>query len=169
MNLHPPNLGGWRGLQGPFGSASGSVNSVHTRCLVKTSFLFLQGVFVKIGDFSLNLKVFLVGIPREQAILRKAKTPENRQKGGLFWASPFTMHLVYTLLSLFRVRVGSISGCWVGSGWGSGRRASVREKKRISLPSCTKQTYYDDTKIGNVASATTTTESLIWWIIRCYI
>ena len=24
-------------------------------------------------------------------------------------------------------------------------------------------------KIGNVSSATTTTESLIWWIIRCYI
>ena len=26
------------------------------------------------------------------------KPPENRQKSGLFWASPFTMHLVWTLL-----------------------------------------------------------------------
>ena len=26
------------------------------------------------------------------------KPPENRQKSGLFWASPFTMHLVCTLL-----------------------------------------------------------------------
>ena len=27
--------------------------------------------------------------------------PENRQKSGLFWASPFTMHLVCTLLIIF--------------------------------------------------------------------
>ena len=30
----------------------------------------------------------------------KQKPPENRQKSGLFWASPFTMHLVCTLLIL---------------------------------------------------------------------
>ena len=29
------------------------------------------------------------------------KTPENRQKSGLFWASPFIMHLVCTLLITF--------------------------------------------------------------------
>ena len=29
------------------------------------------------------------------------KTPENPQNSGLFWASPFTMHLVWTLLILF--------------------------------------------------------------------
>ena len=30
-------------------------------------------------------------------MLRNQKPPENRQKSGLFWASPFTMHLVCTL------------------------------------------------------------------------
>ena len=30
------------------------------------------------------------------------KPPENRQKSGLFWASPFTMHLVCTLLIISR-------------------------------------------------------------------
>ena len=45
----------------------------------------LQGVFVKIGDFKINLIRFSCGIPREQkAILRKSKPPENRQKSGLF-------------------------------------------------------------------------------------
>ena len=31
---------------------------------------------------------------------RPPKPPENRRKSGLFWASPFTMHLVCTLLKV---------------------------------------------------------------------
>ena len=40
------------------------------------------GVFVKIRDF-IKFKGFLVEF-LEQAILRKSKPPENRQKSGLF-------------------------------------------------------------------------------------
>ena len=32
----------------------------------------------------------------------KQKPPENRQKSGLFWASPFTMHLVCTLSRIMK-------------------------------------------------------------------
>ena len=49
---------------------------------------FYKGVFVKIGDF-IKFKGFSCGIPREQAILRKSKPPENRQKSGLFLSLAF--------------------------------------------------------------------------------
>ena len=51
------------------------VNSVHIRCIVKTS-VDLQGVFVKILDF-IKYKGFSCGIPKEQAILRKSKAPRK--------------------------------------------------------------------------------------------
>ena len=61
----------------------------------------VQGVYVKIGDF-IKFEGFLVtnlsGFPREEALLRKSTSPENRQRSELFWASPFTMHLVCTVL-----------------------------------------------------------------------
>ena len=57
----------------------------------------LQGVFVKIGDF-IKFKGFLVEFLKSRRSWENQKPPENRQKSGLFWASPFTMHLVWTLL-----------------------------------------------------------------------
>ena len=69
---------------------------MHARCIVKTSG-FTRGVCKNQGFYYISR--FSCGTPREQAILRKSKTPENCQKSGLFWASPFTMHLVCTLLT----------------------------------------------------------------------
>ena len=43
-----------------------------------------------------KFKGFSCGVLTEQALLRKSKPPENCHKSGLFWASPFTMHLVCT-------------------------------------------------------------------------
>ena len=40
-------------------------------------------MFVKIGDF-ITFKGFLVEFLEEQALQRKSKKPENRQKSGLF-------------------------------------------------------------------------------------
>ena len=57
----------------------------------------LQGLFVKIRDFS-KFKGFLVELLKNRRSWENQKPPENRQKSGLFWASPFTMHLVCTLL-----------------------------------------------------------------------
>ena len=57
----------------------------------------LQGMFVKIGDF-IKFKGFLVEFLENKWSRGKQKPPENRQKSGLLWASPFTMHLVWTLL-----------------------------------------------------------------------
>ena len=56
----------------------------------------LQGVFVKIGDF-LKFKGFLVEFLENRRSWENQKPPANRQKSGLFWASPFTMHLVLRL------------------------------------------------------------------------
>ena len=41
--------------------------------------------------------------PENRRSWENQKPPENRQKSGLFWASPFTMHLVCTLLILVRM------------------------------------------------------------------
>ena len=59
----------------------------------------LQGVFVKIGDF-IKFKDFLVEFLESKRSSENQNPPENRQKSGLFWASPFTMQLVCTLLIL---------------------------------------------------------------------
>ena len=53
----------------------GNFNSVHTRCKDKVD---LQGVFVKIGDFT-KFKGFL-GIPREQTIVRKSNPQKIARK-----------------------------------------------------------------------------------------
>ena len=58
--------------------------------------MYLQGVFVKIGDF-IKFKGFLGEFLESRRSWENQKPPENRQKSGLFWASPFTMHLVCTL------------------------------------------------------------------------
>ena len=55
---------------------------------VKTSG-FLQGVLVKIRGFILNLKVFSSGIPTEQAILRKSKTPRKSPEKWTFLGLAF--------------------------------------------------------------------------------
>ena len=64
--------------------------------------MVLQGAFVKIGNF-IKFKGFL-GIPREQAILRKAKTPRKSPEKRTFLSLAFTMHLVCTLLKRSRNR-----------------------------------------------------------------
>ena len=61
------------------------INSVHTRCIVKTG--GLQGAFVKIGDF-IKFKGFLVEFLENRRSWENQKPRENRQKSGLFWASP---------------------------------------------------------------------------------
>ena len=53
----------------------------------------LQVVFVKIGD-SNKFRGFLVEFLENRWSWENQKPPEKRQKSGLFWASPFTMHLV---------------------------------------------------------------------------
>ena len=47
---------------------------------------FTRGVCVKIGDVILNLKAFFSGIPGEQAILRKSKTPRKSREKWSFLA-----------------------------------------------------------------------------------
>ena len=54
-------------------------------------------MFVKIGDF-IKFNGFLAEFLENRRSWENQKPPENRQKSGLFWASPFTMHLVFTLL-----------------------------------------------------------------------
>ena len=71
------------------------INSVHTRCIVKTSG-FTRGVCKNRGF--IKFKGFLVEFLQNRRSWENQKNPENRQKSGLFWASPFTMHLVCTLL-----------------------------------------------------------------------
>ena len=46
----------------------------------------------------LNLKGFLVEFLESRPSWENQRPPENRQKSGLLWASPFTMRLVCTLL-----------------------------------------------------------------------
>ena len=53
-----------------------------TRAIVKTSG-FTRDVCKNIVDVT-KLKSFSSGVPREQALLRQSKTPENRQRSGLF-------------------------------------------------------------------------------------
>ena len=60
--------------------------------------MVLQGAFVKIGDF-IKFKGSLVEFLENRRSWENQKPPENHQKSGLFWASPFTMHLVFTLLN----------------------------------------------------------------------
>ena len=61
------------------------INSVHTRCIVKTS--GFKRVFVKIGDF---IKFRLsCGIPREQVILRKSKAPRKLPEKWTFLSLAF--------------------------------------------------------------------------------
>ena len=48
----------------------------------------LQGAFVKIRDF-IKFKGFLVEIPREQAILRKSKTPRKSPEKWTFLSLAF--------------------------------------------------------------------------------
>ena len=68
----------------------------HTRCIVKTGG-FTRGVCKNRG-FYIKFKGFPCGIPREQAILRKAKSPRKSPEKWSFLSLAFTMHLVCTLL-----------------------------------------------------------------------
>ena len=59
------------------------------------------------------------------------------------------------------LRFGSLNPC---------ERRGKALKKAIPLKHSNKKSKKEDQVfIGNVPSATTTTESLLWWIIRCYI
>ena len=70
----------------------------------------LQGVFVKIGA-SIKLKGFLVEFLENRSSSENQNPSENRQNTRLFWASPFTMRLVCTLLiQVSRVRKGARRG-----------------------------------------------------------
>ena len=73
------------------------IDSVQTRCIVKTSG-FTRDVCKKIRDLFIKFKIFLVEFLESRRSWENQKPPENRQKSELFWASPFTMHLVCTLL-----------------------------------------------------------------------
>ena len=70
---------------------------VHTRGIVKTSG-FARGV-CKTRDF-LEFKGLLVEFLETGAPEKIKKAPEDLQKSRIFWALPFTMHLVCTLLIL---------------------------------------------------------------------
>ena len=74
------------------------INSVHTRCIVKTGG-FTRGVCKNRGFFLIYR--FSCGIPREEAILRKAKTPRKSPEKWTFLSIAFTMRLVWTLLKWF--------------------------------------------------------------------
>ena len=65
-------------------------------------------MFVKIDDF-IELKGFLVEFIESRRSSENQKPPENRKKSGLFWASPFTMHPVCTLLILGNFNLGACS------------------------------------------------------------
>ena len=68
-------------LNTPYLSRFVCFNSVHTRCIAKTSG-FIRGVCKNLG-FN-QIQRFSCGNSREQAILRKSKTPQkSRQKSGL--------------------------------------------------------------------------------------
>ena len=86
--------------------ASPFIDSVHTRCIVKTSG-FTRGVCKNRGF--VKFKGFLVEFLENKRSWENRKPPKNRQKSGLFWASPFTMHLVWTLLNWFRNILCSIA------------------------------------------------------------
>ena len=60
---------------------SRGINSVRTRCIVKTS--GIPRVFVKIGDF-IKFKGFLVEFLEKRRSSENQKPPENRQKCGFF-------------------------------------------------------------------------------------
>ena len=68
----------------------------------------LQGVFVKIRDF-IKCKGFLVEFLENRRSWENQKPPANRQKSGLFWASPLTMHLVCTLLIFVKMALLSLA------------------------------------------------------------
>ena len=70
---------------------------VNSRGIAKTSG-FTRGV-CKNRWFFIKFKGFLVEFLENRRSWENQSPPENRQKsGGLFWASPSTMHLVCTLL-----------------------------------------------------------------------
>ena len=59
-----------------------------------------QGVFVKIGDFIKCTDFLVEFLLKTGAPEKNQKNPENRQKSGLFWASPF-----YNAPSLYTVEI----------------------------------------------------------------
>ena len=67
------------------------------------------------------------------------KPPENRQKSGLFWASPFTMHLVCTLLiqinSVIILCVMVIPSVGACQGTMQSLQFQARKKARLEQPS----------------------------------
>ena len=56
-----------------------------------------QAVLVQICDF-IKLKGSHTGLRRKQAEMGRSRPPEQAQKSGLFWASPWMMHSFCTLL-----------------------------------------------------------------------
>ena len=74
-----------------------SLNSVQTRGIVKTS--EVTRVFVKIGDF-IKFEGFLVEF-QENKRCWENQEPRKSPEKWIFWPSPFTMHLVCTLLILY--------------------------------------------------------------------
>ena len=81
-------------------SLSSRICSVQTRCILKTS-VDLQGVFVKISD-SIQFEGFLVEFLREQALLRKSKTPRKSSEKWIFLSLAFynAPSLIHTPLPL---------------------------------------------------------------------
>ena len=87
-------------------------NSVHTRCIVKKSG-FTRGVCKNRGF--IKFKGFRVEFLESRRSWENQKPPENRQKSGLFWPSPFTMRLVCTLLNYVIIVCPMVCVFWIRS------------------------------------------------------
>ena len=96
---HPRVTSEWLRTCRPF--SRDSINSVHTMQTVKTSG-FTRGVRKNRG-FYIKFKGFLVEFLESRRSSENQKPPENRQKSGLFWASPFTV-CTYRLHSFLEIQ-----------------------------------------------------------------
>ena len=90
MTLVAQNIAGAHRPSSHFLHESGprsSINSVHTRCVVKTSG-FTRGVCKNLGFF-IEFKGFLVEFLESRAILRKSKTPRKSPEKWTFLSLAF--------------------------------------------------------------------------------
>ena len=100
------------------------VNSVHTRGIVKTRG-FTRGVCKNQGFY--YFERFSCGIPREQAILRKPKTPRKSPEQWTFLSLTF-----YNAPSLDTVNFGLTLRTLFCSGISRGRSENLRKKGSCS-------------------------------------
>ena len=97
-----PSLGSLGPFHGQFGLVWGSIRRPAGKWASLGSLGPFGGEMFDLGSFRglqavIIPKRFLPFLENRRS-WENQKHPENRQKSGLFWASPFTMHLVCTLL-----------------------------------------------------------------------